>query len=131
MASRNAMSGMLDDYKNLRAIPALLSVFFVLASLYQFGGIASVELSWFNYTLTTQHALFVSMGAYAVAFASSETRTFEAYDSWEQAMIAAGPLVIIGHEYVQFITDLIATEGNTGPILAFLLVVISWGVAVR
>ncbi|TKX64502.1 hypothetical protein, partial [Halorubrum sp. SP9] len=100
------MSDTLSDYTHLRTLPALLSVVFVLAGLYQFGGISEVMLTWFSYSLTAQHATFVSLGAYAIAFASSETKRFEHYERWEQIAIAAGPAVIVGYQYVPQIADI-------------------------
>lgn len=131
MAYNKSMSGALSDYTHLRTLPALLSVVFVLAGLYQFGGISEVMLVWLDYSLTAQHAMLVSLGAFVVAFASSETKDFSYYEDWEKVAIAAGPLVIIGYEYVPFVSDLISTTSNLGPIVAFLLTVVSWGVAVR
>lgn len=125
------MSDTLSDYTHLRTLPALLSVVFVLAGLYQFGGISEVMITWLNYTLTAQHATFISLGAYAIAFASSETKRFEHYERWEQIAIAAGPLVIVGYQYVPQIADIINTSSNLGPIVAFLATVVAWGVAVR
>ena len=52
---------------NVRTLPATLSVAFVLASLYQFGGITTVELPWSSSTLITQHGPMVSLGAFAAA----------------------------------------------------------------
>ena len=126
-----SMSDTLSDYTHLRTLPALLSVVFVLAGLYQFGGISEVMLTWFSYSLTAQHATFVSLGAYAIAFASSETKRFEHYEDWEKVAIAAGPLVIVGYQYVPQIADIINTSSNLGPIVAFLATVVAWGVAVR
>jgi hypothetical protein len=132
MAYSKGVGDTLSDYTHLRTLPALLSVAFVVAGLYQFGGISDVTLVWFsNYTLTTQHAMFAAIGSYAVAFASSETKSFDAYADWEKLAIAAGPVVIIGNEYVQFVTDLINTTSNVGPIVAFMVTVVAWGVAVR
>jgi len=128
---QNSMSSVIDDYTQLNTIPALLSVLFVVAGLYQFGGISDVTLTWIDYTLTAQHATFASIGTYAVAFASSETKEFRYYEDWEQAMIAAGPLLIVGYQYVPQIADIVNTSSNLGPILAFLVTVAAWGVAVR
>ena len=125
------MSDTLSDYTHLRTLPALLSVVFVLAGLYQFGGISEVMLTWLDYTLTAEHATFISLGAYAIAFASSETKQFESYERWEQIAIAAGPLVIVGYQYVPQIADIINTNSNLGPLVAFLATVVAWGVAVR
>ncbi|WP_049910816.1 hypothetical protein [Halorubrum coriense] len=126
-----SMSDTLSDYTHLRTLPALLSVVFVLAGLYQFGGISEVMITWLDYALTAQHATFISLGAYAIAFASSETKQFESYEDWEKVAIAAGPLVIIGYQYVPQIASIINTNSNLGPILAFFATVVAWGVAVR
>lgn len=132
MAYSKGISESLSDYTHLRTLPALLSVAFVIAGLYQFGGISDVTLVWLNdYTLTTQHAMFAAIGSYALAFASSETKSFDAYEDWEKVAIAAGPVVILGNEYVQFVSDFINTTSSVGPIVAFLVTVVAWGVAVR
>jgi len=127
----NSMGDALSDYTHLRTLPALLSVVFILAGLYQFGGISEVNLTWIDYTLTAEHATFISLAAYAIAFASSETKQFESYEQWEQVAIALGPVIIAGYQYVPQLADLINTSSNLGPIVAFLATVVAWGVAVR
>jgi len=127
----NSMGNALSDYTHLRTLPALLSVVFILAGLYQFGGISEVMLTWIDYTLTAEHATFISLAAYAIAFASSETKQFESYEQWEQVAIALGPIIIAGYQYVPQLADLINTSSNLGPIVAFLATVVAWGVAVR
>ncbi|AFD04015.1 VP4 [Halorubrum pleomorphic virus 6] len=128
---RNSMGNVIEDYTQLNTIPALLSVLFVVAGLYQFGGISDVTLTWLNYTLTTQHATFASLGVYVVAFASSETKDFRYYEQWEQVLIVSGPLLILGYQFVPQIADLVNTTSNLGPIVAFLVTIAAWGVAVR
>jgi hypothetical protein len=125
------MGNVLSDYTHLRTLPALLSVVFIIAGLYQFGGISEVMLTWIDYTLTSEHATFISLAAYAIAFASSETKQFESYEQWEQVAIALGPIIIAGYQYVPQLADLINTSSNLGPIVAFLATVVAWGVAVR
>ncbi|PHQ38020.1 hypothetical protein DJ69_13875 [Halorubrum persicum] len=127
----NSMGDALSDYTHLRTLPALLSVVFILAGLYQFGGISEVMLTWIDYTLTAEHATFISLAAYAIAFASSETKQFDSYEQWEQVAIALGPVIIAGYQYVPQLADLINTSSNLGPIVAFLATVVAWGVAVR
>ena len=127
----NSMGNALSDYTHLRTLPALLSVVFILAGLYQFGGISEVNLTWIDYTLTAEHATFISLAAYAIAFASSETKQFESYEQWEQVAIALGPIIIAGYQYVPQLAELINTSSNFGPIVAFLATVVAWGVAVR
>lgn len=126
-----SMGDTLSDYTHLRTLPALLSVVFILAGLYQFGGISEVMLTWIDYTLTAEHATFISIGAYAVAFASSETKQFDSYEDWEKVAIVLGPLIIVGYQYVDQVASIINTTSNLGPILAFLATVVAWGVAVR
>ena len=132
MASNyGSMTSTLSDYTHLRTLPALLSVVFVLAGLYQFGGIAEVEIVWLDYLLTAEHATVISLAAFAAAFASSETKALDHYEKWEQVAIAAGPILIVGYQYTDFVYDLVSTEGNFGPVVAFLVTVVAWGVAVR
>ncbi|WP_336337256.1 hypothetical protein [Haloarcula brevis] len=132
MSYQNRASDMVSDYMNIRSLPAMLSVAFVAASLYQFGGITTVELPWLSYTLTTQHSLLISLGAFAAAFASSETKQFEYYESWEKIAIALGPAVILGNEYLPAVNDFLTSLGDPlGMQLAFLATVVSWGVAVQ
>jgi hypothetical protein len=122
----------MEDYMTLRTIPVMLSVVFAVASLYQFGGITTVDLTWLSYTLTTEHAVFASLGTYAIAFASSETKQMENYEDWEMVVIAAGPVVMIGEQYVTEIHDLLLNIGDPlGMQIAFLLTIASWTVAVR
>jgi len=87
-------------------------------------------LTWIDYTLTAEHATFISLAAYAIAFASSETKQFESYEQWEQVAIALGPIIIAGYQYVPQLADLINTSSN-GRLVAFLATVVAWGVAVR
>ncbi|MFY4811293.1 hypothetical protein ACOJIV_01090 [Haloarcula sp. AONF1] len=132
MSYQNRATDMVSDYMNIRSLPAMLSVAFVAASLYQFGGITTVELPWLSYTLTTQHSLLISLGAFAAAFASSETKQFEYYEDWEKVAIALGPAVILGNEYLPAVNDFLTSLGDPlGMQLAFLATVVSWGVAVQ
>jgi len=132
MSYQNRATDMVSDYMNIRSLPAMLSVAFVAASLYQFGGVTTVELPWLSYTLTTQHSLLISLGAFAAAFASSETKQFEYYEVWEKVAIALGPAVILGNEYLPAVNDFLTSLGDPlGMQLAFLATVVSWGVAVQ
>lgn len=123
---------MLDDYMTMRTLPAMLSVAFALASLYQFGGISEVMLPWLDYTLTQEHSVLVSLAVFGAAFASSETMQFESYEDWEKVVIAAGPVLIVGAHYVTAINDFLLSLGDPlGHQLAFLVTIASWGVAVQ
>ena len=130
-SSRN-MSSMLDDYMNLRTLPAAIGIVFTISSLYLFGGIAGLSLEWgLDYTLTSGHALWASLGAYILAFASSETRSFDRYEQWEQVMIAAGPAVMIAYNHSTWFNDMIVTNEPHLAGIAFLVSFASYAVLVQ
>lgn len=129
--SSRSLNGVLSDYSQLRAVPALLGMLFSIFGLYQFGAFSTLELAWFDYTIETNHVMFGSLAIYAVAFMSSETRSFEHYDDWEQALIAASPVLIVGYEYVGFVADLVNSADPWSQVLAFLIVAGGYGVAMR
>ncbi|WP_418283190.1 hypothetical protein [Halorubrum sp. DTA98] len=123
---------MLTDYANLRTLPAAIGIVFAVASIYLFGGIAGLTIEWgINYTLTTGHALWVSLAAYVLAFASSETRSFDHYEQWEQVAIVGGPAVMIAYQHWTWFNDLIVTNEPHLAILAFLVSFASYAVLVQ
>ena len=120
-----------EDYAKLRTIPALMTALFALFGLYQFGGMNTPTFQWLNYTLTYGHAMVGSLGVYIIAFMSSETRRFEDYSTVEKGLIAAGLLLIFGQQHIATLADFIATNQPTSGIVAYLITIVSWGVAVR
>ncbi|AXG11704.1 hypothetical protein [Haloplanus rubicundus] len=131
--NHSSPSELVSNYANIRTIPAMLSVVFAVASLYQFGGIATVELVWLsNYTLTTEHAAIASLATYVVALLSSETKSFEYYETWEQLMIGLGFAVILGDYLTTEVTDLLMQLGDPlGYQIAFVVTILAWTVTVR
>jgi len=126
------LDGLADDYSNLRTIPAMLGVLFALMSLFLFGGISTPTFSWIDYTLTTQHAMYVSLAVFAVAFMSSETKQFENYESAEQALIVATPALALAWEHIPQVVDVFMALGDPlGEVVAFAITLIGWTVAVR
>ena len=129
---RSRTSSLLSDYRQIKTIPASISAAFLVASLYLFGGMGTVDLVWLGYTLTTQHALIVSSLAYVIAFMSSATDDFSMYESWEQALIVGGPIMTLGWEYVAQLQDFLLGLGDPlGAQIAFIVTVLSWGVIVK
>lgn len=132
MAYSKGMGDTLGDYANLRSVPALMGIVFTMSSIYLFGGIEGLTISWgIGYTLTTSHALWSSIAVYVVAFASSETKQFASYEDWEKILIAAGPLIMVGYEHVQYVTDLINNSAPELQIVAFVISFVGYGVAIR
>ena len=118
------------QYTQLRTIPALLSVFYVIASLYAFGGISAITFQWVGYTLDNTTALLGSLLVFALAFASSETKEFQYYSQAEQILIAAGPAVMLLNFFLDPVSAFVMSSMVT-QISAFAIVTISWGVAVQ
>ena len=131
----SSVSDALGDYANLKTLPAIFSVAFVATSLYQFGGITEITLTWLSsYSLTAEHAALGGMAVFAAAFMSSETKRFEHYENWEKAAIIGVPGITLSYQYVSEIQTTIADLGGTSPLgeqLAFALTLFGWFVAVR
>ena len=123
---------MMNDYLNLRTLPAAIGIVFAVASLYLFGAISGLTFGWgIEYQITDSHALWVSLGAYLLAFASSETRSFEKYERWEQGVIAAGPLLMLASQHWAWLVDTMAANSPHFAIVAFLISFASYGVLVQ
>jgi len=131
--NHSSVSQTVRNYANIRTIPAMLSAVFAVASAYQFGAIAQIELVWLsNYTLTTEHAAIVSLATYVVALLSSETKSFEYYETWEQIVIGIGFVVILGDYLTVEVTDLLMELGDPlGMQVAFIATIVAWTVTVR
>lgn len=122
----------MHDYSQLRSVPALLGMLFTVLSLYQFGAFGdSMVIAWFDYTVDSSHVMFGSLGIYALAFMSSETKAFENYEQWEQGFIVASPGLIFTYEYVGFVADLVNSMDPWTQILGFLIAAGGYGVAMR
>lgn len=129
--NRSSVKGLASDYSHLRTLPALLSLIFGVASFYLFGGTPELYLSWFDYTLTTNHALMASLAIFAIAFMSSETKTFDAYHDWEKVLIAVPPIIMLAHQYTQAVPDFMAQYDPWLALGLWLLSLVGWSVAVR
>lgn len=130
MSVTNAVARTVDDYSNLRTLPAMLSVAFVGSSLYMFNGLAELTFLWADYTLTDQHAMVVSLVVGFVAFMSSETNDFEKYAGWEQAIMVLGIVAIVAIPMSGTVASLVFGFGLAGEVGAFLLSIAAWGVAI-
>ena len=132
MAHNRSMNSRMNDYLNLRTLPAAIGIVFAVASLYLFGAISGLTFGWgIEYQITDSHALWVSLGAYLLAFASSETRDFAHYERWEQVMIAAGPGLMVLSQHWTWLVDQMAANSPHFAIVAFLISFASYGVLVQ
>lgn len=124
-----AVTKRVDDYSNLRTLPAALGGFFGLASLVQFGGVDPMTFHWAEYTLTQADAMWISIASLMAAFLSSETTDFKEYATWEQGVMGGGLLTILAYSNVGFVEELFLAFGEGGQMIAFLLAFSAWGVA--
>lgn len=125
------MTSTVERYATTHMIPALLGIIFALTGLFTFEAIAAPQFLWIDYTLTTEHSVLVGLLAFAGAFATSATRQPSRYDTYEQAIIALGPALLISMQYVSEVSTVITDLGNAGLAGAFLVTMMSWIVAVR
>jgi len=131
MAYSESPTDVLEEYMQLRSVPALLSILFAMMGMFLFELIAAPEvLVYGGYTFSTDHAFILSVAVAAVAFLSSEARSFEMYEQWEQALMGLGFGTMLLQRYITEVNDLVMTNDHT-QVLAFLLTVAAWGVLIR
>jgi len=133
MAYRSSASGLASRYANLQQLPAIFSGVFVICSLYALGAISGFSVNWFvDYTITSEHATLATLGAFGIAFLSSETKSFEYYETPEKVAIAAAPASIAAWEWVAEFQDWMVSLGEpTGAVIVFVIGVVGWMVAVQ
>lgn len=129
--ARSSVKGALGDYASLRTIPALLSVLFALSTMYQFGGLSQPSFQWLGYQMTGAHAMLISLGSYIVAFASSETKEFKNYATGERVLIALSMVIVFGQQQIVTISEMMAAHQPAAGMVAYLLVMLGWVVAIR
>lgn len=94
MSYSSSFSNRLDDYKQLNAIPASVSMLFIYLSLVTFGGLPQLTLEWFNLTIPSSWLMPLSAGVIMLALFSSETDDISRYSDFEIFWIG-GMLVFV------------------------------------
>lgn len=123
--------GLLSDYAQLNTLPALSGVLFAISSGVQFLGVSiSMTIPW-AYTFDPSHGLVVSLVVMVIAFASSSTKDWRQYESYEQGAVALAVILMVGNEYLIEVSDLIVNNNPTAGTLAFLVTVVAWGILAR
>jgi len=120
-------------HRDLNTVPALFGILFAVAAAVQFLGatISVAPTADLSYTLEGTHAVGLSLVSLLVAFASSDTRSFEHYETWEQGAVALGALAIIGTEYVTEISDFLANNQPYTGLAMFAIGMMAWGILSR
>jgi hypothetical protein len=78
----------LQKYRSVETIPASVSMLFLATSLYQYGGLAGLNLTWFGgWELASQHVMPIAVVTMLLALASSKTKNLANYSPPEQFFI--------------------------------------------
>jgi hypothetical protein len=129
---RSKGESLLQEYGQIKSIPATLSAAWLATGLYGLGGMKAIEFVWINYTLSPAHATLGGLLVYLLAFMGSETKQFENYEPVEQLLVVAGPAVFAAEAYFPAFDDFLISLGDPlGHQIAFALTVVAWMVAVR
>lgn len=123
----------MTEYAQLNTIPALAGIIFATGSAVQFLG-ASITIAPsadLSYTFAANEALLVSLVSLVVAFASSDTKDWRHYETYEQALVGVAVVAMVGTEYLTEISDLVVNNEPTVGILFFGLSMGAWGVLSR
>lgn len=130
MASHNRSQSMLGQYTQLNTIPAIVGIIFAVAAGVQFLDV-TITIGIVSYTFDPAHAMFVGFGALVVAFASSDTKDWRFYDTWEQGLVAVAVVLMISGEYVAEVATILSNNQPVAGIIAFAISMAAWGVLAR
>ena len=128
MATRH--SNLFKNYTQLNTIPAIVGIVFAVSAAVQFLQ-AEIMLGLIDYSFDPAHALIVSVFALVVAFASSDTKNFQHYETWEQALVGLAVVVMVSAEYTTTGADFLVENEPHAGLLAFLVSMAAWGVLAR
>ena len=127
----NSMSETVSNYTQLNTIPALMGILFAMSAGVQFLGMQISIAIPASYSFPSTHAMLVSIGVLVIAFASSDTKDWRYYESWEQIVVGAAVVLMVGAEYIVEIDDFIAANDPITGIAAFLVSMAAWSVLAR
>jgi len=122
--------GLVSDYKQLNTIPAIVGIVFAIAAGVQFLQL-HITLGLWGYTFPTDQAMLVSLGSLVVAFASSETKDWHHYESYEQAIVGGAVVVTVGAQYISEIGNVLTNNQPVAGVVAFAISMAAWGVLSR
>ena len=134
MATHRSASGFVSstvhNYMELNTIPALAGIIFAVAAGIQFLDL-QITLGIMDYTPTEMQAMIAGLAMLVVAFASSETQSFDRYQRWEQITVGVAGVLIVGAQYVDTVgTWLVDYDPHFGA-AAFVISMAAWAVLSR
>lgn len=126
-----ATSSIVRDYSQLNTVPAIAGILFAVAAAVQFLG-ASISIAHpVSYTFAGTEAVVVGLSMLTIAFASSDTKSLEHYETYEQAMIAIAGVTMIGMEYFTEVSDFVNSDPAVWGTAAFAVSMLGWAVVAR
>ena len=106
----NYKTGMVDKFMNINTLSALMGIFGAIGLAVQFLGASfGIEVP-VTYTLEGDVAVLMTVGAMAVAFASSDTRSLDYYEMWEKVLVGGAAVLIVGTQYITEISDIVMAD---------------------
>lgn len=133
MASQNksAMGGFVENYTQLNTIPALVGILFAVSSGVQFLGMTISIQHPIAYSFPSEHAMIVSLLALIVAFAASDTRSYEFYETWEQLTVVVAVAAMISSQYIAEVQTIVANNQPWTGTALFAVSVVAWAILSR
>ena len=119
-----------DSGRIVETVPAVAGVIFSIATAQQFLD-GTFKLGAFDYTMAPEHSFAISLAALIVVFASSKTKNWEYYESWEQVLVGVTILTITAHQFYEPFASAISNQNPYAGTFVFALGLICWGVLQR
>lgn len=117
-------------YADLNTVPAVMGIVFAVTAAVQFLG-ATISFTTPVYTFDPTHALVLGLVVLIVAFASSDTKDWRHYETWEQGAVALAVLLMVGNEYLVEIQDILTQNSPHAAYIAFVVSMMAWGILSR
>jgi hypothetical protein len=114
----------------IETVPAVAGLIFSLATAVQFLD-TQVIVGAVDYQFSSEHSFVVSLAALVVVFASSKTKNWEYYESWEQVLVGLTILIMTLHQFVPVFERTVSRQNPLAGSVVFVLGVAAWGVLAR
>lgn len=133
MATRSSsgFSQLAGNYMEINTVSALLGIVFAISAAVQYlGATISIEHPM-SYSYPTEHALLVSFVVLLLAFATSETRSWDYYEGWEKLVVGVTVVGMIAAEYIAEVGTIVTNNQPWAGTIMFALGVVAWGILSR
>ena len=118
-----------QEYQSLNAISTVMGLFVAVGAAHVYE-IIEFSLLVYDYTLTGQHAAYLTLLALLIAALASDTRDWRSYEPWEK-VVAGGGIILIGVVHFTTWVDQWVYMNSYTMIGAFVLSIATWLVVAR